>query len=29
MHEYYGCCSKFMQPNDEPKEWDVTWNLAP
>ena len=27
--EYCGCCGKFVWPNGEPEEWDVTWHPAP
>jgi hypothetical protein len=26
MPEYYRCCGKFMWPNGEPVDLDVTWN---
>jgi hypothetical protein len=29
MAEFYGCCGKFVWPNGEPEDWDVTWEPAP
>jgi hypothetical protein len=29
MSEYYDYYGKFEWPNGEPKDWEVTWELAP
>jgi hypothetical protein len=29
MSEYCGCCGKFVWPNGEPEDWEVTWEPAP
>jgi hypothetical protein len=29
MTEYCDCCDKFVWPNDEPEDWEVTWEPAP
>jgi hypothetical protein len=29
MPEFYGCCGKFVWPNGESNDWEVTWELSP
>jgi hypothetical protein len=29
MPEYCSCYGKFIWPNGEPEDWEVTWELAP